>query len=385
MSRGLVRWVLAGVLTLVAVLLGWRVLAPAELLDTASSPYPEAILREPGVTGRTNVAPLIVDGRIRVYAAKRQVRADAPADAKSVNTARWSFRRWPQQLSGVVAIGRTVISRWSDGELVALDAGTGRITWRTDGPSAPGYAGHRTGAATVWAPPGLHTTGGTVVVGEGQHLSGYDVSTGAERWRTDLPTGCTDGFTTAGGQYVCPTGGYDTMTGAAVASWPPGPFTPVGCTVAASSCAGLRDGSGQGWLTGGPRPERAPALDAAGSTMAGGLVLTVTAGTITATLPSGAPRWTTPWTRSGRILGASADDVLVLTPTADLWLLDLRTGVQRDSFPLRVGTESLAWKPGLYQVTDHQVAIERLGLKGPADPDKPNHYFTVDTDILAAF
>ena len=377
------RWVLAGVLSLAAVLFGWRVLAPAELLASASTPYPVVVDTEPAVTGRANVSPLIVDERIRVYAAKRQVRADAPVDAPTVITPRWSFRRWPQQLSGVAAIGRTVISRWSDGKLIAIDGRTGEIAWRADGPPAPPYAGHRTGASTVWAPPGLHTTAGAVIVSEGQHLLAYDVSTGTRRWRTDLPPACTDGFTTAGGQYVCATGAYHLATGLAATAWPPGPYTPIGCDVAASRCAALRDGAGQAWLTTGPSPSRAPALDTPGSTLAAGLVLTVTPTAIVATLPSGAPRWTRNWTGNGQILGATADDVLLLTPARNLWLLDARTGARRTSFALRVRTESTSWALGLYQLTGHHLAIERRAPRGPANPDKPGHYYSVDTDLLA--
>ena len=84
----MLRSLLALVVAAGAVLTGWRVLGPAEVLDPASTPYPAVADRSPGVLGRTNMAPLIVDGRIRVYASKRQVRADGPADAKAVMTAR---------------------------------------------------------------------------------------------------------------------------------------------------------------------------------------------------------------------------------------------------------------------------------------------------------
>ena len=94
-----------------------------------------------------------------------------PPPARSAPTSRsappprvtpfWSYRRWPEQVAGVIAgdgpTGPIVVSQWSDGELVALDARTGRVAWRAAG-TAPddGYAGRRTGASTVYAPPGLH-------------------------------------------------------------------------------------------------------------------------------------------------------------------------------------------------------------------------------------
>jgi outer membrane protein assembly factor BamB len=188
MGRLWVRSSLAVVLAAAAVLIGWRVLAPAEVLAPVAGPLPSPSTRTPGVTGKTAMAPLIVDGMIRVFASKRQVRADAPVDGKTTYTARWSFRRWPQQVSGVVATGQTVITRWSDGELVAIDALTGKIAWRTSGPPTPGYDGHRTGAATVWAPVGLKATPTSVTVGEGSGLIAYAVSTGARLPTVTPPT-----------------------------------------------------------------------------------------------------------------------------------------------------------------------------------------------------
>ena len=382
MFRAWLRSLCALVAAAAFVLTGWRVLAPAEVLAPASTPYPALAAHPPGVTGRTNAAPLIVDGRLRVYAAKRQVRADAPVDGKTVMTPRWSFRRWPQQLSGVVAIGPTVVSRWSDGELVAIDGRSGELAWRAEGPPAPGYRGHRIGAGTVWAPPGLHVAAGIVVVTGGRQLSGYDVHSGARRWTTEVPATCTDGFTTAGGQYVCPTGCYDTTTGRPLGSFPTGPYAPVGCAVAAAHCAGLRDGAGQGWFTDGPRPRRVEALDRPGSTIAGGLVFFTEGGSLRAAEPAGAVLRGYPG--DARVLGASAGHILLLTAGRGLLVVDPRTGASRAEFPLAVGTEHLTWNPGRWQVTDGHVAIERLAVDAPADPETPGYYFTVDTVIIAA-
>jgi len=80
-----------------AVLIGWRGLAPAEVSEPASGALPVAATLPPGVTGKTTMAPLIVDGRIRVYAGDRLVKADAPVEAKTMYTPRWSYRRWPER------------------------------------------------------------------------------------------------------------------------------------------------------------------------------------------------------------------------------------------------------------------------------------------------
>ncbi|MGW5673331.1 PQQ-binding-like beta-propeller repeat protein, partial [Micromonospora sp. NPDC003776] len=134
-----------------------RVLAPAEVSTVARGAYPAAPNPGPRVIGRLPVAPLVVDGRLRVYAGARQVYADQPVDRRYRVTPFWSYRRWPAKLDGVLAEGTTVVSRWSDGKLVALDARTGRVAWRADGPE-PGALPkpRRTYAATVWDPAGLH-------------------------------------------------------------------------------------------------------------------------------------------------------------------------------------------------------------------------------------
>ena len=369
----------------VAGLIGWRVLSPAEVLDPATDPYPAAPARGPGVTGRTAAAPLIVDGRIRVFAAKRQVKADAPVDARTAYTPRWSLRRWPQQLNGVVAIGATVVSRWSDGELVAIDGRTGRIAWRADGPEAGGYTGGKTGAATVWVPPGLLTWGNTVLVRGGGRALALDVVTGEIRWRADCGG---VSFATAGGQLVCGAAVYEVATGEAAESWPAGPFSEVGCGVAHSGCAGLRDAGGRGWIAGARAPQRAAALDTPGNTAQ--LVLRSTAtGRVTSTFVfstgpavvarspvTGGELWNWSGPRGATVLGAAADSVFLLTGDRQLVTVNASTGAVRTQFPLAVGTESTDWKPGLGQVADGYVAVERLDRDG--DP------FAVETVVIAA-
>jgi putative pyrroloquinoline-quinone binding quinoprotein len=378
-NRVLLRTLPALVATAATILIGWQVLKPAEVLDVATTPYVAAAEQAPHVTGRTNVAPLIVDGRIRVYAAKRQIRADTPVSAKSVLTARWSLRRWPEQLAGVVAIGTTVVSRWSDGQLVAVDARTGQIVWRVEGPAAPGYTGHRTGASMVWAPTGLHVAAGAVVVTAGQKLMAYDVSTGSQQWEVTVPAACTDGFTTTGGQYVCATGAYSTATGASLPSWPRGPHTPIACAVAASQCAAIRDGASRGWLVDGSAPRRVTRLDEPGSTYAAGLV--VSADQTLREPSNGAVRGRLP---AGQVLGVSHGRIVVLRADRDLVVFDPRTGATTAAFELSVDHERLTWRPGRWQVTDGYAAIERLTGDGPADADASNYYFTVDTVIIAA-
>lgn len=350
MGRVWVRSLVTVVLAAAAVLIGWRVLRPAEVLAPATAPVTAPTAYAPGVTGETTAAPLIVDGLVRVFAAKRQVRADAPVDGPTAFTAVWSYRRWPQQVSGVVATGRTVITRWSDGDLVALDGLTGRIVWRASGPPATAFDGHRTGASTVWAPAGMLVTPGSVLVTAGSSLTAYAVGTGARLWRA---TACAEGFVTAGGAYVCPAGALDTATGRPVAAWPAGPFTPVACGAASSGCPAVRDARGRTWSA--------------------ATLLPTSAEVVTFTPPPG-----------DRLLGFWRGRAIVLTAGRHLQEINPAGGEVLADFPLAVGTEKLDWKPGLFQIAGGFLAIERLTTGGPADADAPDHYFSPQTVVIAA-
>ncbi|MEV4635890.1 PQQ-binding-like beta-propeller repeat protein [Actinoplanes sp. NPDC049548] len=374
MTRKLLRALAAIVVLAAAGLIGWRVLGPAEVIKPATGPYPVAALRPAGVIGKLTMSPLIVDDRVRVYAGKRLVKADGPVDAETMNTPRWSYRRWPEQVSGVVAVGATVVTRWTDGKLVALDARTGTVTWRADGPAGPPFSG-RTGADAVWAPPGLFTAGTSILVAAGRQVSARSSEDGSLRWTADLPPGCaSDAFVTAGGRFVCGEGAWDVISGAAVRGWPVGPSTPLGCDVARSGCGGLRDASGQGWLVDARRPSRATELDPAGATAVDGLVLATAGGAVTA---SGTATWR--WPGDARVLGVRANKVVLLTAAFELVVLDARTGTQLARFPAYVDDERVeAWEPHHWQVTGTVVAVER---RYPGEPDR---YYTMDPTLLGA-
>ncbi|MBM0258607.1 PQQ-binding-like beta-propeller repeat protein, partial [Micromonospora sp. 4G55] len=188
---------------------GYRVLAPAEVVTPAQDDLPPLDTPATGVVGRLPAAPLIVDGRLRVYAAQRQVYADRPADSKHRVTPFWSYRRWPAQLNGVLVAGTTVVSRWSDGKIVALDGRTGKVAWRADGPTpGKGFPARRTGAAIVWDPRGIFLASGpgdrtTLVASGAGDLRGYALADGRELWRAAGDADCrTDLGTTAAGQVL---------------------------------------------------------------------------------------------------------------------------------------------------------------------------------------
>lgn len=362
----LARRLTAALLALVVTaFVAWRVLAPAAVSVPVSKPLPMASVIAPKVTGKTSGAPLIVADQIRVFAAERQIRADAPVDAETTHTPRWSYRRWPAQLSGLVAIGSTVISRWSDGKLVAIDGLTGRVIWQVLGPPAGGYTGRRDGASTVWAPAGLFTAGSRVLAAGGGRVVAFDAR-GARLWEV---AACADGFTTAGGQYVCSNGAYDVATGRAVAGWPAGIASPQGCGVARSECEGA-----QGWLITGSVPRRMPAGD---TTVAAGVPLRVTGSTVAAAGWS----WAAPDGGAVQVLGGAAGKIYLLTAARDLVIVDAARGTVRASLKLATGNESTDWSPGGWQVTGAYVAVERIKDR---DPASVHHYFAVETVVLAA-
>ncbi|MGW0431948.1 outer membrane protein assembly factor BamB family protein [Micromonospora sp. NPDC003197] len=406
--------VVAVVLAVVAAgAIAYRVLAPAEELTPARLGYPSPMTAQPGVLGTLATAPLIVDDRLRIHAAPRQVIADQPVDARTRRTPYWSFRRWPAQLTGIVAAGTTVVSQWSDGELVALDARTGRIAWRAEGPQTDlEYAGRRTGAATVYAPPGLRaatTRDGQIVltvIGRAE-LRGLDLATGLELWRTDHDSSCSaGGMTTTGGQFVsvdtCAVPQVvefrDVSTGTPAARWRPADagseltITPLGCVIGQSSCAGMRTGTGEadgrGWLVadqiGATGPAAAPALDASGAVLVGTLAVTVGPGGVVArSARDDVQVWRRDDPGTSRILAAQPGRIHLRNEAGELVNLDSATGRELSRFPLTEGKQSIDWEPGYGYAAAGFLAVERLARPVDPDADDDRYYMNIETVLFA--
>lgn len=388
-----------------------RVLAPAEVGTVARGAYPAAPDPEPGVIGRLPVAPLIVDGRLRVYAGARQVYADQPVTRRYRVTPFWSYRRWPAKLDGVLAEGTTVVSRWSDGRLVALDARTGRVAWRADGPE-PGVLPEprRTYAATVWNPAGLHVArtaaGRTVLVVAGAgRLDGYDLADGRRLWRVDRERGCLGaaGSTAAGevlGLDAC--AGPETVefrdaaTGAVRTRWrpPDAPeefvLTPVGCRQGHSGCRGLRissrgDGSGRGWLVGSGAPVAAPSLDGADTQLDGERVVGTVAGVVTGrSARTGEELWRRADLGPVRIIAAEPGRIHLLTERRDLVTLDPVTGAERSRFAMDFSRDGIGWQPGRAYAAGGYVAVERVRQRAVPDDDDEAYFLVAEAVLLAA-
>ncbi|WP_328342369.1 outer membrane protein assembly factor BamB family protein [Micromonospora sp. NBC_00421] len=400
----------ATLLTLAVVAgIGYRVLAPAEVSTPAQGAPPSAGTPAIGVVGRLPVAPLVVAGRLRVYAADRQLYADQPADGRNRVTPFWSYRRWPASLDGVLAAGTTVLSHWSDGKLVALDALTGRVAWRADGPEPDDTPpARRTGAATVWDPRGISVAstpaGRTVLVVSGAgSLRGHDLADGRALWRADGDPDCrTDLGTTAAGQVVSvdscagPTAVEfrDVATGTVATRWrpPDAPdrfaVTPVGCLTPRSQCRGLRTDAGsggRGWQVGPGAPMAAPALDAADSTLVGELAVGDDGGVLKGReARSGKERWQRGDLGPVQILATEAGRLYVLTERRELVTLDPVTGAQRSRFPMTPGRDGIGWKPGRAYAAGGYVAVERLRERADPDDDDQAYFLMAEPVVLAA-
>ncbi|MER7891828.1 PQQ-binding-like beta-propeller repeat protein [Micromonospora sp. NPDC094482] len=389
----------------------YRVLAPAEVSTVARAGYPAAAQPAVGVVGRLPAAPLIVDGRLRVYAAHRQVYADRPVDGRYRTSPYWSYRRWPAELVGVVASGTTVVSHWSDGRLVALDARTGEVAWRADGPAPERKPQtRRTRAAIVWDPPGLYLTraadGREVLVATGAgNARGVELASGRELWRTGVATGCrSDVGTTPTGQVVSVDGCAgaavvefrDAATGTVASRWrPPGAgdelvVAPVGCRAGRSGCAALRtaapgDAAGRGWLVGSGPPVAAPALDGLDTQLVGEQAVGIVEGVLVGrSARTGAELWRRPDLGPGRVIAVQPGRVHLLTDARDLVTLDPATGAERSRFTLTVGQDGTGYTPGAAYAADGYVAVERL--REPVDPEADDQAFFLTSEplVLAA-
>lgn len=399
--------IMAGVLgaLVIAGAIVYRVLQPTEVVTTAREAYPTSDIPPTGVIGALSAAPLIIDGRLRVFATTRQVRAEEPAYAETRTTPYWSYRRWPAQVTGVLAVREVVVSRWSDGELVALDATTGRVAWRADGPRPEhGYEGRLTGAGTVYGPDGLVSAdapdGRPVILAFAPgDVRGYEAATGRELWRAADPACRSASFTTGAGLLasVDACGGArvvefrDAGTGAPNGRWEPPESVmdvmPIGCASGRSGCTGMRTiGSGQprGWLLASSEPEASPALDRPSSWLVGDVAVTGAGDGVTGrSARTGKELWRRTAGGFVRVLAVQRDRVHLLTDSQELVTLDAANGAELSRFVLDYGDEGNEWAPGWAYARDGYLVVERLNRPVRPEADDREYYLSSEPVIFA--
>ena len=255
----------------------YRTLRPAVTSTGATRPVPSAEPIKSIQYGELAAAPLIVDGTLRIYAEQRRVYADTPVTAVRVMTPHWTYRSWPNEVVAVTTVEKStaggnvsgVITKWSDGSVVGLNAVTGEVIWQGKVEPVPGhtFAGRRTGASTVYNPGDMFVTSSAItkrpiviVTGKNQ-ASAFDPWTGAALWTNTFlehpDQGCHDfdwtGETTYFVKDSCAQPAvlaiYDAATGLQLNQWrPPGAsigppsvtnwlLEPSSCQLGRSNCA----------------------------------------------------------------------------------------------------------------------------------------------------
>jgi outer membrane protein assembly factor BamB len=397
MTRGRWRRVLVvglGVLVLLAAsgIIAYRVFAPHETLTTPTVAYPEVqVITDERPFSELRAAPLVVEGRLRVYAEKWRVWADAPVGERYESTPYWAFRRWPAQVVGVIQApapnGAVVITQWSDGELIALDARRGAIAWRSSAPiDKREYDGRRTGASTVYEPRSLLTARAgdqtvLLVIGPRQ-LTAFDVATGKGLWQRELPTGCEPADWTGAGLVAVPDCGtptvqfLDAVSGAERGSWTSPnasvPPTPALCELSRSECR-LVSVRFQTWLLGADGSlDAVPSLEV-NAQLAGERVIYQTGtGVAARRLTDPSPLWT--WNGRGRLISADSGGVYLITDDRTVLELSPATG-----HLVAIGCASSApnedWKLGhVYPTGGTYLALERITNVSASADDQQYFY-----------
>jgi hypothetical protein len=380
------------------VIVGVRVFASREMLTLPSRPYPAAaVMDNPFRYSELRPAPLIVDNRLRVYAEKWRVWSDGPVGSQYEGTPYWALRRWPAEVLGVAAAGQTVVTQWTDGVLIAIDAQTGQIAWRSADPvKGGGYDGRRTGASTVYEPRSLLTVGAgeapnIAVVSAPGVVQAYAASTGAVLWHDEVAGGCAPAAWTSAVLVAVPdcagTGLtlLDAVSGRPVRTWQPPVGSPAAqpshCVLGRSDCPMLTSG-GRTWLLAGDTTITDLGQLPAGALLAGDrLVYTTAAGIVSRPLTGKGPQWTS--TRPGRLIAATPTRVYLLADDGTVLGLD-PTVRELEALGCSVNTpKENTWHVGhVYATGDPPtpsdgefVGIERLGTTHPSDGDE-QYYFT---------
>jgi outer membrane protein assembly factor BamB len=392
------RWVLAGIGVLVLLVgsgaVAYRVFAPQEVLTPPTVPYPEVqVITDERPFSELRAAPLVVDGRIRVYAEQYRVWSDAPVGVRYETTPYWSFRRWPAQVVGVVLAttrgGTLVISQWSDGEIIAIDARRGLISWRDSAPIAEsrGYDGRRTGASVVYAPRSLVTATATdrtvLIVTAPRQLIGFDTDTGARLWQRDLVAACEPAVWTGAGLVAVPGCDaptltfFDVTTGVAREEWSsPDRDTapqPGLCERSRTECRVVTVGY-ETWLLGvDARLTSVPDLERGAQLAGERLIYQTGIGVAARRLTDLDPLWS--WQGQGQLISADSAGVYLLTE--DRTILELSPATGHLAAVGCAAAPDEDWTLGhIYPTgTGTYLALERVNKGAAPGADDQAYYF----------
>jgi outer membrane protein assembly factor BamB len=341
-----------------------------------------------------------------VFAKKREVWADGPASYHYERSAYWAYRRWPAQVTGVPAVKADralVVTAWSDGMLVAIDAETGTVAWRVEGGDAlaESYDGRRTGAATVYTPAGLYSSRSTFITVEAAHVTGRAAGSGNALWTVPLPAspeclGTT--FTTVAAQLLVhdscakTIARLDLSDGHVVPPLPGDAVEPVSCRVGRSECAAMRvtvAGAVTGWVLTGSSPVALAPLAAPGSLYNGQDVVTPSAdsSSLSAVDAFGGVLWT--WRPAApapfRLLAADPSRILLLESDSTLVSLDPATGRFKSYASVLMEHEpDRHYAVSQWYVSGNYLVLERTNPDVPATAGDDAYYYTNRPILLAS-
>jgi outer membrane protein assembly factor BamB len=436
-----VRRTLTGLFVVVVVaamgITSYRTLKPAETVSRANKPVPSPEPIKSIQYGELPSAPLIIEGRLRVYTEQRRVFADTPVTALREMTPHWAYRRWPAEVVSIVAVEKpasgvglsVVITKWSDGEIVALDAEKGDIVWqvRIDPADGETFKGRRTGAKTMYAPDDLFVTASAVdkqpiVIATGKDVvQAIDPADGDVRWTHSFAAtgGCRSNDWTGADAYfvknTCTKPAtleiYDAGTGVLLNTWrPPGAsigpdnvtnwfLEPASCQLGRSGCAVFKAAptgdvvsyadaaSGVGTITAAywslgadhvVRPE--PVADKDNVVVVGDVLAEqVTGGYIWAfSRTTGQRLWMSEV--AGRLIGGDQRNVYLINSEYQLLVLNLETGAVTSSTELRIRPED-RFVFSEYYLHAGYLVIERLQTTKESEIDD-KYYFSMNTVVL---
>jgi outer membrane protein assembly factor BamB len=267
-----------------AVVAAYRWARPGEWVTETTGAYPAPAAMPLGLVAELRAIPLVVDRRLRVFATKHDVWAERLA-APDGQDAYWSYHRFPAEVTGVVVASAhgddppIVAVKWSTGNLVGIDARTGRVAWRHTVENLyndEDWLGGPTGVATLYGHSllGLFTAhdarGEPAIISAGEHgVQAFRPATGHSLWRNEF-SGCAGvswtGETVFAVVLACDQPKtihfYDAGTGREVGTWRPAEGSKasqtswilvgrLGCRAALSECSGFAvSDDGGTWLLG---------------------------------------------------------------------------------------------------------------------------------------